>query len=313
MTFTLKNTHAQRRLFLMALLALASIGIALQSGHTSVFSAQFHAIFWEVRLPRTLAGFTAGGMLAMAGALMQLLLRNPLADPYILGISSGAAFFTLLLMLLGVQGDLLLTGAWIGSLLTVMLVMSLASYYHWQIHHLIILGMAIASGFASGISLILLLAPATSVHSMLFWLMGDLNDVQLSITSCAIFCGGLLACWIIAPALNILGRGELEAEALGLPVKRYRLLIFALASLLTAAAVTTAGCLSFIGLIVPHLVRRLLGYQHRNVLPACALLGGTLVVLADTLARCLLSPIQIPVGILLTILGVPIFISLLKS
>lgn len=303
----------QRRLLIITILALTSICLSLGIGSTPAFYTEFQTIFLQLRLPRTLSGFTAGGMLALAGAFMQLLLRNPLADPYILGVSSGAAFFSLLLMLLGAGGNLILTGSWVGSLVTAMLVISLAAHYRWQIHHLIIIGMATAGTFASGISLILLLAPAASVHGMLFWLMGDLNDAQLSISSLFIFAGSLLVGWILAPALNILGRGELEAESLGIPVKRYRFFIFALASLLTATAVTEAGCLSFVGLIVPHFARRLFGYQHRYTLPATALLGGTLVVIADTLARSLFAPMQIPVGILLTLTGVPIFISLLKT
>jgi iron complex transport system permease protein len=159
----------------------------------------------------------------------------------------------------------------------------------------------------------LLISPDASLHSMLFWLMGDLNDAHLSWVSPLILVSGLGLCWLLAPAFNILGRGEKEARALGLPIKPYRLLIFLLSSLFAAAAVTQAGCIGFVGLIVPHFARRLIGYHHRYMLPAAVLLGGSLVVIADTLARSLFAPQQIPVGIIIAIIGIPVFISLIQA
>jgi iron complex transport system permease protein len=310
-----------RRLIIMHVLAAASILLSLWKGSTSVSLqqllyndyGQFHTVFLQLRLPRTVTAFTSGGLLALSGALIQLLLQNPLADPYVLGISSGAAFFTLLMMLAGVSGDWLLTGAWAGSLLTAALVLLLARRHHWQIHTLLLTGIAISGGFAAGISLILLVSPDASLHSMLFWLMGDLNDAHLSWVSPLILVSGLGLCWLLAPAFNILGRGEKEARALGLPIKPYRLLIFLLSSLFAAAAVTQAGCIGFVGLIVPHFARRLIGYHHRYMLPAAVLLGGSLVVIADTLARSLFAPQQIPVGIIIAIIGIPVFISLIQA
>jgi iron complex transport system permease protein len=310
-----------RRLLILNLLAAASILLSLLKGSTSIplhqllynDYGQFHTVFLELRLPRTLTAFTSGGLLALSGALIQLLLQNPLADPYVLGISSGAAFFTLLMMLAGVSGELLLPGAWFGSLLTAALIMLLARRHHWQIHTLLLTGIAIASGFAAGISLILLISPDASLHSMLFWLMGDLNDTQISWASLVILLSGLIVCWLLAPAFNILGRGDKEAQALGLPVKPYRLLLFLLSSLFAAAAVTQAGCIGFVGLIVPHFARQIMGYNHRFMLPAAALLGGSLVVMADTIARTAFTPQQIPVGIIIAFIGIPIFISLIKS
>ena len=310
-----------RRLLIIQIIALASILLSLWKGSTSIplhqllynDYGQFHTVFLNIRLPRTLTAFTSGGLLALSGALIQLLLQNPLADPYVLGISSGAAFFTLLMMLAGASGDMLLAGAWLGSLLTAALVLMLARRHHWQIHTLLLTGIAIAGGFAAGISLILLISPDSSLHSMLFWLTGDLNDARLSWSSLIILVAGMIVCWLLAPAFNILGRGEKEAQALGLAIKPYRLLLFLLSSLFAAAAVTEAGCIGFVGLIVPHFARRIVGYNHRLMLPAAMLCGGSLVVFADTLARSLFAPLQIPAGIVITLIGIPVFIGLIQA
>ena len=314
-------TTMTRRLLIINLLAVASVWLSLVKGSTSIplqqllynDYGQFHTIFIKLRLPRTITAFTSGGLLALSGALIQLLLQNPLADPYVLGISSGAAFFTLLMMLCGASGDMLLMGAWLGSLLTASLVMTLARRHDWRIHTLLLTGIALAGGFGAGISLILIMSPDTSLHSMLFWLMGDLNDARLSLSSLAILGVGMIACWFLSPAFNILGRGEKEARALGLSIKPYRLLLFLLSSLFAATAVTMAGCIGFIGLIVPHFARRIMGYNHATMLPAAVLLGGSLVAIADTFARSVIAPQQIPVGIVLALIGIPIFIGLIKS
>lgn len=311
---------ATRRLLCLQLLAFASILLSLSNGSVPISLqhllyndyGQFHTIFLQIRLPRTLAAFTSGGLLALSGALMQLLLQNPLADPYVLGISGGAAFFTVLFMLAGVSGDYLLAGAWAGSLLTACIILLLARRHSWQIHSLLLTGIAIAGGFGAGISLILLMSPDASLHSMLFWLTGDLNDAQLPLSGLLILASGMLLCLILAPGLDILGRGEKEARALGLAVKPYRIFLFLLSSLFAAAAVTIAGCIGFVGLIVPHFARRLMGYQHRLMLPAAALLGGTLVVIADTAARTLIAPQQLPVGIVMVLIGIPVFIGLMR-
>src|SRR3990167_4954733 len=237
-------TNNTRRLLCIQLLAAVSILLSLLKGSTSLTLhqllyndyGQLNTIFLKLRLPRTLTAFTSGGLLALSGALMQLLLQNPLADPYVLGISSGAAFFTLLLMLAGASGDMLLVGAWLGSLLTAGLILLLARRHHWQIHTLLLTGIAIAGGFGAGISLILLMSPDTSLHSMLFWLMGDLNDAQLSWSGIVILLAGTGICWLLAPGFNILGRGEKEARALGLSIQPYRLLLFLLSSLFAATA-----------------------------------------------------------------------------
>ncbi|HTM64277.1 MAG TPA: iron ABC transporter permease [Gammaproteobacteria bacterium] len=316
----MKTYTATRRIFILQLLAAVSVFFSLFKGSTSftlhqlIYDdyGQFNTIFLKLRLPRTITAFTSGGLLALSGSLMQLLLQNPLADPYVLGISSGAAFFTLLLMLAGASGSMLLAGAWAGSMLTAGMIVLLGGMHRWQMHALLLCGIAIAGGFGAGISLILLLSPDASLHSMLFWLTGDLNDAGWSPAGIIILIAGTGICWLLAPGCDILGRGDQEARALGLPVKPYRIILFSLSSLFAAAAVVQAGCIGFAGLIVPHFARRISGYNHRLMLPAAVLLGGSLVVLADTLARTLFAPQQIPVGIVMAVIGIPIFIFLMR-
>lgn len=299
-------------------LVLFSLLLSLSKGSTSTPLYQLlfqddQTIFLQLRLPRTLAAFTAGGLLALAGTLMQLLLQNPLADPYALGVSGGAALVTLLLMLLGVSEYGLIGGAWIGSLFTIVLMLLLARKHQWQTHTLLLSGIALACGFSAGISFILLIAPDAKLHSMLFWLAGDLNGARFPWLGLSVLTLGFVACLLLAPGLNVLGRGEKEARSLGLPSKRYRFLLYLLSSLFTATAVTLAGCIGFIGLIVPHITRRLCGYDHKIVLPLAMLLGGSLLTLADTFARTLFAPQQIPVGIIMALIGVPVFVWLLQK
>ncbi len=308
-----------RLFFIIISLMIFSILLSLSKGSTSIpiyqllFSenGQLTTIFLQLRLPRTITAFVCGGLLALAGSLMQLLLQNPLADPYVLGISSGASLLTLLMMLFGASEYWLMGGAWLGSLLTIALIFLLAKKHRWQTHTLLLSGIALSCGFSAGISFLLLISPNTSLHSMLFWLTGDLNDAHFPWAGLIILGVGMTICLLLAPGLNILGRGEIDARALGLHTVKYKIILYLLSSLFTAAAVTLAGCIGFVGLIIPHLTRLLSGYDHRIVLPISMLLGGSLLTIADTFARSLFAPQQIPVGILLVMIGVPVFVWLL--
>lgn len=270
-------------------------------------------IFWKLRLPRTLTAFVSGALLALAGTLMQLLLQNPLADPYALGISSGAALTTLLFMYFGVPLEFLIFGAWGGSLFSIALILALASQHKFQSYALLLCGVAIAYALSALISLILLLSSDATLHSMLFWLAGDLNEAQMPYLEGTILITGTLICLGLAPGLNILSRGEISAKTLGLRVKLYQIFLFLLSSLFTAAAVSISGCIGFIGLLVPHLTRALIAFDYRYILPLNVLLGGSLLVFADTVARTILSPQQIPVGIITALFGLPIYLWLLRQ
>ncbi len=266
----------------------------------------------ELRLPRALAAFATGGLLALAGALLQVLLRNPLADPYVLGVSGGAAVAALLGMLAGLSGWWFSASAFIGALASIVLVFVLARGRDgWNDTRLLLVGVVIATGWGAMITFILALAPDRELRGMLFWLMGDLSGARNPWFPLLLLGVGVVILLPLARGLNLLARGELQAAALGLEVARFRVFVYLAASLFTAVAVTLAGGIGFIGLLVPHLVRLILGSDHRFLLPAVVLFGGGLLVVADTLARTLIAPQQLPVGALTAMLGVPFFLYLL--
>ncbi|WP_245751671.1 FecCD family ABC transporter permease [Marinospirillum celere] len=272
-----------------------------------------HTLMLELRLPRVLAAFAVGGLLAIAGALMQLLLRNPLADPYVLGLSGGAAVGALLAMLAGVGTTWVSGSAFLGALASTLLVFGLARISgNWNPLRLLLTGIVVASGWGAVISFMLAVSPSRELPGMLYWLMGDLSYAQGFALPWATLLLVLLILQPLGRSLNVLARGSQQAASLGMAVVRAEGLIYLLAALMTAIAVTVAGSIGFIGLLVPHALRLLFGYDQRKLLPACALAGGSLLVLADTLARSLLAPQQLPVGVITALLGVPAFLWLLS-
>ncbi|MBS1160200.1 MAG: transport system permease protein [Proteobacteria bacterium] len=308
----------------LALLAALSIGLALTVGSLHIPLVDVAAalagrevpdidVVLELRLPRALAGFACGGLLALAGALMQVLLRNPLADPYVLGISGGAgvgALFAILLGLpvLGIDGL-----AFVGALGAMFLVFGLAhGDGSWTQTRLLLTGVIVAAGCGALVALMLAIAPEDRLRGMLYWLMGDLAQAAGWLPALLALVVALALAMPFARELNLLARGMLQAQALGVAVHKLRYAIFLLASLATAASVTTAGSIGFVGLVVPHLVRLATGNDQRLLLPASVLAGGVLLVLADTLARTLIAPQQLPVGVLTALIGVPVFLALLS-
>lgn len=266
----------------------------------------------DLRLPRVLSAFAVGGLLAVAGALMQVLLRNPLADPYVLGLSGGAAVGALLAMLAGLAGLVVSGSAFAGAMLATLLVFGLAhGSGSWTPSRLLLTGVVVAAGWGALITLILAMTPAARLPGMLYWLMGDLSHSGQPWPGLLVL---LLVCLLVLPlgrSLNVLARGSMQAAALGVSVRPLEWLVYLLASVLTATAVTMAGAVGFVGLVVPHMLRLLLGNDQRLILPACALAGGILLVLADTVARVVIAPEQLPVGVITALLGVPTFLYLL--
>jgi iron complex transport system permease protein len=317
----------RRALLILAtliLLALASFWTALAAGSIAVAAGDvLSALFGQpapgadvvlkLRLPRALAAFACGGLLALAGALMQVLLRNPLADPYILGISGGAGVGALFAMLLGLPALGIDGLAFAGALGAMLLVFGLAhGDGSWTQTRLLLTGVIVAAGCGALVALMLAVAPEDRLRGMLFWLMGDLAQATDTWPPLLVLAAALALAMPFARELNLLARGLLQAQALGVAVSRLRYAVYLLASLATAAAVTTAGSIGFVGLVVPHLVRLATGHDQRLLLPASVLAGGSLLVLADTLARTLIAPQQLPVGVLTALIGVPIFLFLLS-
>jgi len=309
---------------LLALVALAAMLLSVSVGSSALSLADVLAalsgqgselqrtLIFELRLPRTLSAFATGGLLAVAGALMQVLLRNPLADPYVLGLSGGAATGALLAMLAGLGGLLVSGSAFAGAFLATLLVFGLAhGTGSWTPSRLLLTGVVVASGWGAIITLMLAISPAERLPGMLYWLMGDLSYARTPWPALGLLLGVSLLLLPLGRSLNVLARGPLQAAALGVAVRPLEWSIYLIASLLTALAVTSAGSIGFVGLVVPHMLRLLLGNDQRLVLPACALSGGILLVLADTLARTLIAPEQLPVGVITAMLGVPTFLYLL--
>lgn len=271
------------------------------------------SVVLELRLPRTVVGFMVGAMLALAGALMQVLLRNPLAEPYVLGVSGGASAAVLIAMLSGLSGFWISGSAFSGAMISMLLVFGLAhGKGDWSPARLLLTGIVIAAGWGAVISLILSVTQGTQLRGMLFWLMGDLSYAQYTHWALMALLACLVVSLMISRNLNILARGELQAATLGVSPRKIRYLVYFLSSLLAATAVTLAGNVGFVGLIVPHAIRLMVGSDHRILLPAAFLLGGCLVMLADCLARTVIAPQQLPVGVLTAIIGIPVFLVLLR-
>jgi len=314
------HTPRQQRLTLILLAALVPLSVLVS---VSVGSSGWQwftgsdplasRIILELRLPRSLAALMVGSMLAVAGCLMQVLLRNPLADPYILGLSGGASAFALIGMMLGLAWLPIPLMAFAGALATTLIVFYLArGEGAWTTTRVLLTGVIVAAGWGALISLLLATGDDASLRGMLFWLMGDLSHARISVFWLIPLALGLALIWLRSRSLNVLSGGAMQAELLGEPSQRRFWEVYLAASLLTGISVAMAGAIGFVGLIVPHLMRLLVGADHRWLLPAAACFGGSFLVLADTLARTVLSPRQLPVGVLTALIGVPLFLILLR-
>lgn len=316
-------------LFCLASLGIASLAVSALCGSTGCMSTSaMDELIWMLRFPRALSAFAVGGLLALAGALMQVLLRNPLADPYVLGVSGGAAAGAMGMMLLAPAGfvawDIQWSvhfGALIGALASIGLLFGLARRALLRLApapswspsgiRLILTGVMIASGFGALMTLILSMAPDTKLRGMVFWLMGDLENNLLYGPAWTVLCIALAWALGNAARLNVLAHGDTAAQLLGVPVVRVRTMALFVASLATASAVAVAGAIGFIGLVVPHALRLVIGNDQRILLPASVLAGGSALTLADLAARTVAAPMQLPVGVITALVGVPVFLALL--
>lgn len=312
-------------LIVLVTLSVAAVAAALVSGSANLDLAttwqaltgeapeNIRYLVWNLRAPRALTAFGIGGLLAVAGVLMQVLLRNPLAEPYILGTSGGAAVLALAAMMAGLGSVLVDLAAFGGAMGATLLVFSIAQGSgSWTPPRLLLTGVVLAAGFSAATTLLLALTPEQNLRGMLFWLMGDLSFVYSPWQSLSLLVSLTAVGVLLSRHLNVLARGELQAAIVGLPVAGFRLGIFAVTSLAVAVSVTTVGVIGFIGLVIPHFVRLLVGSDHRIVLPASALAGGVLLVVADTLARTVIAPRQLPVGAVTAAIGVPLFLFLMS-
>lgn len=283
------------------------------------------AIVWQVRAPRVLAGFGVGAALAVAGALMQLLTRNPLADPYVMGVSGGASVgaFAALWLAAGTlaQAAAMAVGAGLGALGALLLLLALS----WRALNLagqgagggdapvtlLLVGVMIGAACSALIALGLSLAREDQLRGLVFWLMGDLGGAREVWPAWLAVGLALILCLPHARDLDRMARGDAWARSVGVPVARRRRVALVAAAVATGAAVATAGAIGFVGLVVPHVLRLLGVRDARTLLSLAVLAGGCFVVLADTVARTVVAPIQLPVGAIAALVGAPLFIALL--
>ena len=280
-----------------------------------------YEIFVGVRLPRVILAALVGAALACSGVILQAILRNPLADPYILGISSGAGLGVIIAVLSGVTwtfwgGSPIAVFAFAGALGTVWLVWCIGNFTgKSQVTSLLLAGVVINAFFSAVIMFLTSMAKSEQVYSTIFWLMGNITEKSLSVLGVSAGCifAGIFALFCISHRLNVLTFGEEEAKGLGVDTARTRVIAFGFAAFITAIAVSLSGLVGFVGLIIPHGVRLVFGPDHRQLLPLSSIVGAILLVAADTLARTIVAPAQLPVGIITAIAGGPFFLVLLAK
>ncbi len=331
MTETAGAGRAFVRLTLLALATIVALFAGVRVGAVDMSLAEFwqallgegadgaSVIVRQLRVPRALQAALCGAALAASGAAFQALLRNPLAEPYILGVSSGAAVGAVGVVVLG----LTVLGAWvvpvaalIGALLAVTVVLRIALGVGSVLDSRVLLlaGVVVGAFFNAAILLVLTFSDLESFRSAIFWMMGShAGATWNSVALLALWTlPALFALLVLSRALNLLSVGELTAAYLGVRVERTKRIVFAIASLLAAVSVAASGVIGFVGLVVPHAIRLAWGSDHRFLLPASALLGAAFLVLADLLARTLAAPTELPVGVVTAFVGVPFFVWLLR-
>lgn len=325
------NKAASRAVWVICVLTLISLlafVIALQVGSSSVSVWSLAKLWWQgelkgdnlelqiflnLRLPRVLTAFCVGGLLGVAGLLMQVLLKNPLADPYILGVSGGAGLggIALALLLPGVFAWALPAGAALGALVVIILVFGLSGFRGVvTMERLLLTGVAMSALCSAFVSLLLTFAAEGRFRGLVFWLLGELEGGHA---------GLLMLAWVLmllltlpmARMLNVVSMGDDVAFSLGVSVRSARHRLYWMSALFTGIAVAAGGMIGFVGLVVPHVLRLLLGQDHRLLVPAVALGGGVFLMLADCVSRVALAPVQLPVGVVTAMVGAPLFIVLL--
>ena len=314
----------------LLLLLLLSLALGLCTGTAAISPAQIWdwltgasvdptqaVIISHLRLPRLLLAACVGASLSLGGAVFQGVLRNPLAEPFILGVSGGGALGAVLGFLLGLQAQWSLAGlAFCGSIITVFLVLGV-SQRHGRLESatLILTGVMINAFCSAVIMFVISTTTDQKLYAILFWLYGDLGNARMAhlLLLAPITLAGGAILFFFSRHLNLLSAGERAAASAGVSVERVKAILFFTVSVMCGATVSLSGLIGFVGLMVPHLVRITCGHDHRVLIPASGLLGAALLVLADTCARTIISPSQLPVGVVTAFLGAPFFLLLLAG
>lgn len=273
-------------------------------------------IFWQLRLPRVLLAFMAGAGLAISGLWLQTLFRHALVEPGLLGVSAGASLAAVLSLLLGTAYVFFMPiAACVGAALALMTVLAMARRYQLQAEALLLVGIAINAVLSAATQLLLIMAPDDGLRAGSFWLMGSFANAEWSWLAANAVLLGVLLYWGMkrCTSFDIWLLGEREAGHLGLNVRRFRRQVIWASAAVVAMAVAQTGSIAFIGLMAPHIASRLVGCQHRQLMPASVIIGGVLAIFADTLARTLMAPLELPVGILTALFGAPFFLLILRQ
>jgi len=280
--------------------------------------SQEGVIVFRIRLPRALLAVLVGGGLGLAGASFQALLRNPLADPYILGVSGGSAFTAVLGMIFSFYLGFAVVPlfAFLGALLAIFLVLSVARIGgRMPVLTLLLAGVVVNAFFSALVMLVLSIAPSHHLPSAIFWMMGGLSPKNYWVIGLVglYYLPGIFILLGMAREFNLFSLGEESAEQLGVNVEKSKLVAFIFASLVTAVGVSVSGLIGFLGLIVPHIIRLIFGPDHRLLLPASFIFGAIFLIWCDFLARMMIAPAELPVGVITALLGGPFFIWLLHK
>ena len=306
-------------------IALASLATGLFVGSVQLSFAELASalrgqetlasdIVWRLRAPRVAAAFCSGGLLAVAGAFMQALLRNPLADPYLFGVSGGAALGALVAMAAGLGGLWSAAFGFCGAVAVALIVALLALRAgDWNPYRLLLSGAVVAAGLNAVISLLLILAPGTAVKGMLFWLMGDFGHSRAPAAEALLLIVLVAFGFARGQPINVLGLGRMKAASLGVEDTRLESMLYLCAAAATTAAVLLGGTIGFIGLVGPHIARMLIGEDQRFFLPASALSGALILSASSVLSKALVPGTIFPIGVVTSLIGIPFFISLILS
>ena len=324
-----KGTTVSLACFIVTLLVTPLIGaVSLSSADVLGGISPAADIFWDLRLPRVLLAAVVGCALAVSGAVFQALLRNDLATPFTLGIASGASLGAVIAIYMGLEGVLFLNykgfvfevstlpaAAFAGATLVLILVLGMVRIRGPGMDSVTLLLAGVTVSFFSSAMILLIqyLSDHTETYRMIRWMMGGLDTVGMApfLQTFPVVLVGVIGIWLQAPSLNQLLTGELLAASRGVAVRRVRLSVMGIAAMITAAALAFTGPIGFIGLMVPHAMRRVVGSDHKWLIPASALGGGTLLPVCDAIARTVIAPTEIPVGVLTALLGSPFFLFIL--
>lgn len=308
------------KILLLSALLLIAILFGLYRGSVSIplselFSPSNQDILY-LRIARLLLGILAGAGLSVCGVTLQAILRNPLAEPYLLGTSSGAGLGAIVAIICGISGTYLPFASFGGALLSIILVYYLAREDNKiPVQSLILSGVITAIAFSGIIVFLISLSTNEALHGIMWWLLGSLQvyDVRLLFITGTIVSIGIILIFILSQDLNAISIGEEEAIHLGIEIEKIKKLLFIVTSLVTGAIVSISGMIGFVGLVIPHMMRLIVGPNHKALIPATCLAGAAFLVLCDAFSRSLFPPIEIPIGVLTSLIGAPVFIVLLKT